>query len=80
MDDDAAAASASVEAFTAFEHNGWERLAAPYHERFGSLTTQAVGPMLDAVGMEPGMRVLDVATGPGYLAAPRPQPVRMWWP
>ena len=46
-------------------------LAQPYEQRFGKLTSQAVEPMLDAVGVTGGggTKVLDVACGPGYLAA-----------
>lgn len=56
------------EAFHAFEQAGWERVAGGYHDAFSRLTTQAVGPLLDAVGAGPGIRLLDVATGPGYAA------------
>ena len=54
--------------FHAFEHSGWEKVAARYHDSFRSLTTQSVGPLLDAVGAGPGVRLLDMATGPGYVA------------
>jgi SAM-dependent methyltransferase len=36
---------------------------------FGDLTTQAIDPLLEAVDVRRGMRMLDVATGPGYVAA-----------
>ena len=55
--------------FTAFELEGWNRLAKPYHERFGKLTSQSVEPLLDAVEATGSIKLLDVATGPGYLAA-----------
>ncbi|OFW18054.1 MAG: methyltransferase type 11 [Acidobacteria bacterium RIFCSPLOWO2_02_FULL_59_13] len=55
--------------FRAFEQSGWEKAAARYHDTFRSLTTQAVDPLLDAVGAGPGVRLLDMATGPGYVAA-----------
>src|SRR5713226_3772200 len=55
-------------AFREFERQGWEKAARGYHDCFGRLTTQAVGPLLDAVGAGPGVRLLDVASGPGYLA------------
>ena len=57
------------DAFRAFEHAGWEKLPRRYHDAFASLTTQAIGPLLQAVDMRSGMRLLDVATGPGYVAA-----------
>lgn len=56
------------EAFRAFEHEGWERATRAYHDGFARLTTQAIGPLLDAVKVAPGTRLLDVATGPGYVA------------
>jgi len=56
-------------AFHAFERAGWESVPRPYHDAWGTLTTQAVAPLLNAVGAGPGVRVLDVATGPGYVAA-----------
>ena len=56
-------------AFRDFERAGWETAALPYADAWGALTTQAVGPLLDAVGAGPGVRLLDVATGPGYVAA-----------
>jgi SAM-dependent methyltransferase len=56
-------------AFRAFERAGWESVPRPYHDAWGTLTTQAVGPLLDAVRADSGTRILDVATGPGYVAA-----------
>jgi SAM-dependent methyltransferase len=57
------------DAFNAFEARGWEERAAGYDHFFGRITGSLVGPLLDAIAVEPGMRVLDVATGPGYVAA-----------
>jgi SAM-dependent methyltransferase len=57
------------DAFRAFEHAGWENIPTQYHDAFATLTTQAIGPLLDAGGVRSGGRVLDVATGPGYVAA-----------
>lgn len=54
--------------FRAFEHAGWQGIGARYHDAFGGLTTQAVAPLLDAVGAAKGVRLLDMATGPGYVA------------
>jgi len=56
-------------AFHDFEHAGWERAAEHYGDVFGALTTQVAGPLLDAVGAREGTRLLDVATGPGFVAA-----------
>jgi len=55
--------------FREFEHAGWEKLPQRYHQAFGCLTTQTIEPLLDAVGAKRGIRLLDVASGPGYVAA-----------
>jgi len=55
--------------FHDFERAGWENAAASYELGFGDVTIQSVGPILDAVGAGPGVRLLDVACGPGYVAA-----------
>jgi SAM-dependent methyltransferase len=60
---------ASAAAFHDFERAGWERAAEYYASAFGSVTAQIAGALLDAVRAEPGTRVLDVATGPGFVAA-----------
>ena len=61
-------ASQSVDSsgFRAFEHGGWQKIPKQYHESFSDLTPQAIGPLLDAVGVSKGIRLLDVASGPGY--------------
>src|SRR6266851_1275446 len=61
--------SAGAEAFHAFEHAGWQGAARRYDDAFGSLTRQAIDPLLDAAQVRAGARVLDVASGPGYAAA-----------
>ena len=55
-------------AFHDFERQGWQRAAEFYGDAFGSVTSQAAGPLLDAAGVERGTRVLDVACGPGFIA------------
>jgi ubiquinone/menaquinone biosynthesis C-methylase UbiE len=55
--------------FQAFEHAGWEKAVAPYHYYFGDLTNQTISALLEVVHVQRGTRVLDVATGPGYVAA-----------
>jgi len=56
-------------AFHAFEHIGWQDAARGYDGAFGSLTRQTIGHLFDSVQMRPGSRLLDVASGPGYVAA-----------
>jgi SAM-dependent methyltransferase len=56
-------------AFHDFERNGWERAAEYYAAAFGEITGQIAAPLLDAVRAGQGTRVLDVATGPGFVAA-----------
>ena len=63
------AQSAGAEAFHAFERAGWQGAARRYDDAFGSLTRQAIDPLLDAAQVRAGARVLDVASGPGYAAA-----------
>jgi SAM-dependent methyltransferase len=56
------------DAFRAFEHDGWQQTAARYAEDFAKLTAQTVEPLLAATAVTKGMRLLDVATGPGHVA------------
>ena len=58
-----------MEKFHAFELAGWESIPDNYHQAFGALTVQAVEPLLDAVRVKKGVRLLDIACGPGYVAA-----------
>lgn len=57
--------------FREFERVGWEDsgVVGNYDEHLSRVTTQSVGALLDAVGIRDGTRVLDVATGAGYIAA-----------
>ena len=61
--------STDQRAFRDFEHAGWKDVAGGYHDHFAPLTSQALRPLLDAVGAREGVRLLDVCTGPGYGAA-----------
>ncbi|MBD0271840.1 MAG: methyltransferase domain-containing protein [Acetobacteraceae bacterium] len=63
------ATSAASQSFKEFESAGWHRQAPNYDDRAGRMTTGAVAPLLDAVGARPGLRLLDVCCGPGYLTA-----------
>jgi SAM-dependent methyltransferase len=55
--------------FRDFEQQGWERAAEFYGDAFGSLTAQTAEAMLEVVGAAPGIQMLDVACGPGFIAA-----------
>ena len=58
------------DAFGEFEKTSWNAgRAEPYHEGIGRITKRAIDPLLDAAGVGPGTRLLDLATGPGYVAA-----------
>jgi ubiquinone/menaquinone biosynthesis C-methylase UbiE len=59
-----------AESFRDFEHRGWEdpAVCAQYDDYFSRLTTQSIGALLDAVRIGHSDNVLDVATGPGYVA------------
>jgi ubiquinone/menaquinone biosynthesis C-methylase UbiE len=60
----------SSQTFREFEQAGWEesRVVAGYHEHLARITRQSVDALLDVVGIGNGSHVLDVATGPGYIA------------
>jgi SAM-dependent methyltransferase len=58
----------SMISFHDFEQTGWQLAAGHYPDTFGTLTAQTTRPLLESAGVRPGTRVLDVATGPGYLA------------
>ncbi len=55
--------------FHEFEHAGWEAIPESYHEAFTGLTSQAIEPLLNAAGTKRGVKVIDIASGPGYVAA-----------
>jgi SAM-dependent methyltransferase len=57
------------DAFHQFEHQGWQEVASRYHHGFAAVTIQSVNALLDAANVAKGTRVLDVACGPGYVAA-----------
>ena len=61
--------TSEAEQLRAFERQGHDALAATYQEFFAPVTAIAIAPLLDAVGLRPGTHLLDVAAGPGKLAA-----------
>jgi ubiquinone/menaquinone biosynthesis C-methylase UbiE len=54
--------------FKELERQGWGAKAEHYDAFAGRVTAEAVTPLLDAAGVRTGMRILDVACGPGYVA------------
>ena len=58
-----------ADAFNAFEVAGWERQVAGYEDFFVPITARLAVPLLEATAVGEGTRVLDVATGPGHIAA-----------
>jgi SAM-dependent methyltransferase len=56
-------------AFDDYEAAGWaSKDISAYHTLAGRVTSQLAEPLLDAVSAGPGTRLVDVATGPGYVA------------
>jgi SAM-dependent methyltransferase len=58
-----------LEAFRNFEKTTHDKLAESYHDAFSAVTSRAIEPLLKAAEVSSGTRLLDVATGPGTLAA-----------
>jgi SAM-dependent methyltransferase len=54
--------------FGEWERAAWEQCAVPYAASLGDLTRGSVGSLLDAAAAGPGTRLLDVGTGPGFVA------------
>src|SRR5260370_9803310 len=57
------------DAFTEFEHEGWERVANKYDSTWSSSTRQFIPPLLDAAEVFGKMSILDVGCGPVYVSA-----------
>lgn len=62
---------ASEQSFSDFELAGWEdeATAAEYDRHLSLVTTQSVEALLDDAHLGSGHKVLDIATGAGYVAA-----------
>ena len=57
------------QAFKEFERIGWGKQAEHYDSLVGEMTRQAVDGLLAAANARSGIKLLDVASGPGYVAA-----------
>ena len=55
--------------FARFEHEGWQGVADKYDSVWSPLTRQFIPWLLEDASVSPGMLVLDVACGPGYVSA-----------
>ena len=55
-------------AFSEFENSGWDEISSAYELYFGPLTRQSTSVVMDSARVRPGIRFLDVCTGPGMLA------------
>jgi len=61
--------ASELEAFRELEHQGWTDVAGGYVDRFLPLTVRTAPSLLDAVGAQAGVELLDVACGPGGVTA-----------
>jgi SAM-dependent methyltransferase len=60
--------SFDVSAFREFEFAGWQQVASNYDTFFAPISERIAAPVLDAAHVTTGTMLLDVATGPGYMA------------
>ena len=60
--------SVDLDAFDAFEAAGWDAKAGAYERFFEAITQRVVAQLLTAASVGAGARVLDVGTGPGWVA------------
>jgi SAM-dependent methyltransferase len=58
----------TYDAFNEYERSMWEQRADRYALSFETLTALTIEPLLDAVGAAAGTALLDVGTGPGFVA------------
>lgn len=61
--------SEDAERLRSFERRVHDAVSRGYYDFFTPVTLLASEPLLDAVALSPGMRLLDVASGPGSVAA-----------
>jgi SAM-dependent methyltransferase len=66
---DSRLSEADADQLRAFERRRHDSLASSYRDFFTPITALAIPPLLAAAGTRPASRLLDVATGPGSVAA-----------
>ena len=59
----------TFDAFNDYERSMWEQRGGAYADRFEAVTALTIDDLLDAAGVHDGTNVLDVGTGPGFVAA-----------
>jgi SAM-dependent methyltransferase len=59
----------AAERFRSFERQRHDHLAETYRDFFTPVTALAIKPLFDAIRLESGIDLLDVATGPGSVVA-----------
>jgi SAM-dependent methyltransferase len=60
---------ADAERLRNYERTSQDALASGYRDFFAHVTALAIAPLLDAAQVAHGTRLLDVASGPGFVAA-----------
>ena len=58
----------SASEFAALEHRNWQKAVHAYDKGWGSLTRQCIPDLLAGIGCRKTCHLLDVATGPGFVA------------
>ena len=51
-----------------YERETWSRCADDYVDTFAGITAETVPMLLDAAGIRPGSKVLEIGSGPGHVA------------
>ncbi len=54
--------------FSKLEYEGWTQVADLYDQTWSNLTKQFIDPLIETIHVRPGMKVLDIACGPGYAS------------
>jgi len=54
--------------FSKLEYESWQRVAGRYLDSWANLTQQFIEPLLNAAKVSKGMKVLDLACGPGIVS------------